>query len=85
MEWRLRGRRAPLEGVDGRPGLEDSPGMALLHRGNKIVRTGGRADGRLQVQRDENRLDAGGGEIRDDFVLLFGHPGAIPIGASAST
>src|SRR3974390_1761133 len=53
--------------------------MSLLHCGNKIVRTRRRSDGRLEIERHENRLDARSRKFLDDFFLFFRHPGAIPV------
>src|SRR5580692_3264111 len=77
---RLHEGRLAFKGIDGRPGMDDSIGMALLHRGNKIVRTGRRVDRRLKIQRHENCLDARVREFLNDLFFLFWKPRAIPIG-----
>ncbi len=68
-----------LERIDSRPGLNDPFGVALLHRGDKIVRTRRGADRRLQVESHQNCFDSGGDEFLHNFRFRFRRPGAVPV------
>ena len=72
-------RGLALERIDRRPRLDDAIAVALLHGVHVVVGAWRRVHGRLEIERDEHRLDARCREIRDDVRFFFRHPAAAPI------
>ena len=53
--------------------------VPLPHRVHVLVGDRRRRDRRLQVERDEHRLDAGVGEVLEDLVLGLADPLPVPV------
>ena len=68
-----------LERIDCAPGMNDAIRVALLHRRNEIVRTRRRSDGRFEIQRHQNGLDASVGELPDHRLFGLRRPRSVPV------
>src|SRR5207248_10673617 len=68
-----------LHRVERAPALDDALRMALPHRVHVVVAHRLRADGALEIERDEARLDASVGELADYLLLGLAYPVALPV------